>query len=161
MLYIIFIFFWWYNSIEQKFSLSEEWLGFEGDGDQYGKTQPSLFAMRRQSWLARNGKALVFMGTQRLAPDFHVEGSFRTRNCKIMSNGKGEVAAEVSRKKVKSTLVLADDVFNLRVWPGFNCELIMAFIIVMDRICSNAYAPTLCAHFSLWSMLLILSFIVA
>lgn len=77
-------------------------------------------------------------------PDFRIEGCFWRRNCKI-KNRNGEVVANIARKKVNDRVLLGDDVFSLVVQPGFDAQLIMAFVIVLDRICVKPYAPVLCS----------------
>lgn len=79
-----------------------------------------------------------------MAPEFRIDGCFRSRHCRIRDRN-GEVAAEVSRKKANSTILLSDDVFSLIIRPGYDCDMIMAFIVIMDRICRKPFAPTLCS----------------
>jgi uncharacterized protein YxjI len=76
-------------------------------------------------------------------PSFWVEGCFRRRSCKIR-NGDGEEVARITRKKSNS-LMLGDDVFNLVVQPGVDCAMIMAFVVVLDRICWKPYTPLICS----------------
>ncbi|KAL7589139.1 hypothetical protein Lser_V15G39641 [Lactuca serriola] len=86
-------------------------------------------------------------------PDFRIEGSFWNRNCKIKSTGSGEVAAQIMRKRTApgaammsggssstgSTIILSEEVFTLVVNPGFDPQLIMAFVVVLDRICFKPF----------------------
>lgn len=93
-------------------------------------------------------EAEIFMGGSTIkghqVPDFKIEGSFRARDCKI-TTPTGEVAAKLARKRVNSTILLSDDVFSLVVQPGFDAQLIMAFVIILDRISSRPFAPVLCS----------------
>ncbi|XP_010278906.1 PREDICTED: protein LURP-one-related 8-like isoform X2 [Nelumbo nucifera] len=122
--------------------------GYKGEGC-YNKSP--VFCMRRRSIFPGNGETEAFMGVPRKRyaktstnPDFQIEGSFRKRHCKIIGHN-GTVAAEISRKKVNNTtILLSDDVFNLVVQPGFDCELVMAFVVIMDRICPKLFTPILC-----------------
>lgn len=57
----------------------------------------------------------------------------------------GEVVAKIARKKVNPTVVLGDDVFSLVVQPGLESQLIMAFVVILDRICVKPFAPSLCS----------------
>lgn len=97
------------------------------------------FSMRRRSILNGCEQAEVFMGStadsSSSTASFRTEGCFRRRNCKI-KDGKGEEVARISRKKVKNNSVtLGDDVFSLVIQPGVvDAELVMAFLVVMDRI---------------------------
>ncbi|KAK2983621.1 hypothetical protein RJ640_023155 [Escallonia rubra] len=95
-------------------------------------------------------------GTTRSTVDnFRIEGSFRRRNCKIKDAGTGQVAAKIARKRaaaanISSTTTLldfGDDVFNLVIQPGFDPDLMMAFVVILDRICGGAkpYTPVLCS----------------
>ncbi|KAG5243222.1 protein LURP-one-related [Salix suchowensis] len=57
-----------------------------------------------------------------------------------------EVVANISRKRVNNTtILLSDDVFSLVVQPGFDSQLIMAFLIVLDRISSKPFSPVMCS----------------
>lgn len=79
-------------------------------------------------------------------PDYRIEGSFWKRNCKIMSTASGEVAAKIMRKSTgtstmmsgkssRSTIMLSEEVFTLEVTKSFDPQLIMAFVVILDRIC--------------------------
>lgn len=132
-----------YNKI---LSMQYQWDGFRGDATSRGHLKTPLFSMRRKM-LQRNNEAEVFMGgsiNHAEKPHFTVEGSFRRRSCSIIGQ-RGEVAAVISRKKVNTTVVLSDDVFSLVVQLGFDSELIMAFVIIMDRICPKVKAPIMCS----------------
>lgn len=70
----------------------------------------------------------------KLVPGFRIEGCFDKRNCKIY-NSKGEEVAQISRKTTgEMSVLLGNDVFSLVVQLGFDCTMVMAFMIVMDRI---------------------------
>ncbi|XP_028781247.1 protein LURP-one-related 5-like [Neltuma alba] len=127
-----------------------------------GAKPKALFSMRSSGSMVFNGggdqnhdEAQVFMGPSGRqgqgckahddTPDFKVQGCFRRRNC-VIRNSRGHIAARISRKRVNKTVLLADDVFNLVVQPGFQPELMMAFVVVLDRIHSkHYYTPLLCS----------------
>ncbi|ESR42914.1 hypothetical protein KPL70_018145 [Citrus sinensis] len=141
----------------QILSMQYQWNAYREEDD-CGKSSPGckVFSMRSSSMAFFGGgkdKAEVFMGSasgrgrqQRgTTPDFRIEGSFRNRNCKI-SNAEGQVVAKIARKRVmNSTVMLSDDVFSLVIQPGYSSELIMAFVIVLDRISTKPYTPALCS----------------
>ncbi|KAF8648854.1 hypothetical protein HU200_064555 [Digitaria exilis] len=80
-------------------------------------------------------------------PNFRVQGSFWRRSCKIR-NSNGEVVARITTKKARSTsesVTLGEDVFNLTVMPNADCTMIMAFVVIMDRICQKPYKPLMCS----------------
>nr|XP_043623046.1 protein LURP-one-related 5-like [Erigeron canadensis] len=88
----------------------------------------------------------------RRQPDYRIEGSFWNRNCKIRSTTSGEVAAKIMRKRTttttmtSSTLILSEEVFSLVVQPGFDPQIIMAFVIILDRICVKpVFTPLVCS----------------
>ncbi|KAG0467459.1 hypothetical protein HPP92_018426 [Vanilla planifolia] len=130
-------------------SMHDQWNGYVGDGGNRRACSNSLlFTMKRPSVLCGSGKAVVFLrGSDErsmpwgrvLGPDFIIEGSFRTRCCEIHGVG-GEALAWTSPKKVGSSMTLGDDVFALIVVPGVSHELIVAFIVVMDRMYSKTFA---------------------
>ncbi|KAI5662878.1 hypothetical protein M9H77_22201 [Catharanthus roseus] len=152
--------------------IQQQWNAYRGEGNEACST---AFTMRRPtSSLIHGGstsgppcEAQIFLGEEessscrrRRKPDFKCEGSFRRRNCKIISSSveesEGEdgsgggrvVVANISRKRINTTLLLNDDVFTLTVQPGFDISLVMAFVIVLDRISSNNYAPLLCSSYA-------------
>ncbi|XP_057502322.1 protein LURP-one-related 5-like [Actinidia eriantha] len=150
----------------QMLSMQYQWNGYRGEAY---RTSPKSreFAMRRprsalihsitSSSSSNNKKkceAEVFMGSSsssqpnkqnRISPDFKVEGSFRRRNCKIKTSS-GALVANIARKRVvNSTVLLSDDVFSLAVQPGYEPQLIMAFIVILDRLSPKPFAPVLCS----------------
>ncbi|CAM8897634.1 unnamed protein product [Rhodiola kirilowii] len=132
----------------QLFSLQHRWNAYRGidcNSDRSQRLQPFVFSMRKKSMFAHQNEADVFMGDAK-SPDFRIEGSFRRRSCKIKRFEDGEVIARISRKKVSNMTVvlLSDEVFSLVVAPGFSRELVMGFVLVLDRICGNKYIPSLC-----------------
>lgn len=131
---------------EQMFSLHHSWSVYTGE-EGCGKNK-KLFSMRSQSALFHTGKSVaeIFMGGTRRprTPDFRIEGSFRSRDCKIRSH-TGQLVAKIARKRVNSTILLGDDVFSLTVQPGFDTQLIMAFVIILDRISHKPCTPVLCS----------------
>lgn len=133
-----------------------QWNGFKGDHDQGLNPSNLLFSMRRSSsssglFIQREDEeeAQVFMGGRsggKKQPDFRISGSFRRRNCKITSTLTGEVVAKIARKKLVNnpTVLLGDDVFSLLLLqpPFIDSQLIMAFLIILDRICVNPFTFT-------------------
>ncbi|KAF9592629.1 hypothetical protein IFM89_016277 [Coptis chinensis] len=132
----------------QILSMQFQWEGFKGEVTRRKSSRTPIFSMRRKSRLQRNNEAAeVFMGgsINHVGPsEFRIEGSFRRRSCRIIGP-KGEVAAEISRKKVNTSVLLSDDVFSLVIQPGYDSELIMAFVIIMDRICPKPFSPIMCS----------------
>ena len=136
-----------------------QWKAYRGEQD--GCEKANVFFMRSPSVLSnfhaagRKHVAEIFMGKQsgsrrrhhQSTPDLKIEGSFRSRDCKIVRTSTGEVVARISRKRVmnNTTILLSDDVFSLVVHPGFDTHLIMAFVIVLDRISSKPFSPLLCS----------------
>ncbi|XP_027176804.1 protein LURP-one-related 5-like isoform X1 [Coffea eugenioides] len=134
----------------QLLSVQHQWTGYRGEDNRCSRA----FTMRRPPSLLipRSAcEAEVFIGenikeTSERKPDLKAEGSFRRRNCKIVTTATGELVAQISRKRINTTLLLSDDVFTLVVHPGFEPDLVMAFVIILDRICCQTnYAPILCS----------------
>ncbi|KAI9380731.1 hypothetical protein POPTR_016G143500v4 [Populus trichocarpa] len=139
-------------------SMQYQWNAYRGDQDGCERTS-KVFSMRSPSVLSdfhaagRKHVAEIFMGTRlggrrhdQNMPDFKIQGSFRSRDCKIVKTCTGEVVARISRKRANNTtILLSDDVFSLVVQPGFDTHLIMAFVIVLDRISSKPFSPFLCS----------------
>ncbi|KAM7263851.1 hypothetical protein ACFE04_001534 [Oxalis oulophora] len=109
-----------------------------------GENAKKLFSMRASSYGKDEAEVFMAAGSTKQA-DFKVHGSFRSRNCKITTSN-GEVAAKIARKRANNTtILLSDDVFSLVVQPGFDSQIIMAFIVILDRICNKPYTPLCCS----------------
>ncbi|PKU78582.1 protein LURP-one-related 8 isoform X1 [Dendrobium catenatum] len=126
----------------QIMSMYDQWKGYKGsDGDNLKKKSKSqLFSMRRRSFVHnRNDLLEVFMsgdgggGGGATVADFTIEGCFKKRCCKIRAR-EGQVLASISPKKVSPSMVLDKDVFSLFMEEEVSPDLIMAFIVIMDRI---------------------------
>ncbi|PON31584.1 LURP1-related protein domain containing protein [Parasponia andersonii] len=140
----------------QVFSIQYQWNAYRGseEGNTSSQRSTKVFSMRSKSLFFqntdKNAEAEVFFERahdQKVTdpkPDFRIEGCFWKRNCKIR-NRIGEVVANIARKKVNDRVLLGDDVFSLVVQPGFDAQLIMSFVIILDRICGKPYAPVLCS----------------
>uniref|UniRef100_A0A0E0MJ03 Tubby C-terminal domain-containing protein n=1 Tax=Oryza punctata TaxID=4537 RepID=A0A0E0MJ03_ORYPU len=144
----------------QIISMHDQWNCYRASEDGHGKRIRSqqLFSMRKCSVMQSSHEAEVHMSGCTNAssdrtghvPGFSIEGSFRRRSCKIR-NSSGEEVARIMRKKAGAaslSLTLAEDVFSLEVQPKVDCAMIMAFVIVLDRICWKPYTPMICS--SLW-----------
>ncbi|XP_042423977.1 protein LURP-one-related 5-like [Zingiber officinale] len=122
----------------QILSMHDRWTGFRfEDGTETSSSKSHVFSMRRRSILQGCDEAEVFMETAKggpAVPDFRTEGCFRRRNCKILDEDGREVAS-MARKKANKSITLGDDVFSLVVQPNTDVELVMAFVVIMDRIC--------------------------
>ncbi|KAL8206011.1 hypothetical protein R6Q57_009562 [Mikania cordata] len=156
----------------QNFSFQSQWNGciYKEDNNKTVRKDRRIFVMRRPSttWFAfrtttqsqkSQCEAEVFFNHQTVEPegymkstqpDYRIEGSFRNRNCKIRRTASGEVVAKILRKKTTmvsgGSMVLSEEVFSLVVKPGFDPQLIMAFVVILDRICVKPnYTPFMCS----------------
>ncbi|XP_010931513.1 protein LURP-one-related 8-like [Elaeis guineensis] len=130
----------------QILSMHGRWSGFKGDDGLKTKTRYHVFSMRRRSIFQSGDKAEVFIGSpndQSPTPTFQIEGYFRRRCCKIRDS-KGKEVAQICPKKANNSVMLGNDVFSLVIQPEVECELIMAFLIIMDRICQKPFTPWIC-----------------
>ncbi|GJN07133.1 hypothetical protein PR202_ga24935 [Eleusine coracana subsp. coracana] len=146
----------------QILSMRDQWNCYrassgEEAGDK-GNRRQHLFSMRKCSLVQQSGdEAEVHICTsssdhnsQLQAPSFRVQGSFWRRSCKIR-NGDGEEVARITRKRAGAALesvTLGNDVFSLTVMPKADCAMIMAFVVIMDRICQKPYTPLICSAYS-------------
>ncbi|GJN07134.1 hypothetical protein PR202_ga24936 [Eleusine coracana subsp. coracana] len=159
----------------QLLSLHDRWNCYTAEEESSGKKmkQPStpqlVFTMHKSSALQSSDQAEVHMAAAAaattsavasgglsckhqavIAPSFQIEGSFWRRNCKIIRGSDGKEVARISRKKAgvasrPAVTTLGDDVFSLVVRPGFDAAMIMAMVVVMDRICRRPYTPMVCS----------------
>ncbi|KAI6698758.1 hypothetical protein NL676_018877 [Syzygium grande] len=127
-------------------SLQCQWNAYTGEDKCKEGQNFKLFSMRRVSSFLQRRKdtAEVFIGGSK-KPAFTVEGSFRSRNCVIRRSGGEEFVAKITRKRASPTVLLGTDVFNLVVQHGSDSDLVMAFVVIMDRICSKSILPVLCS----------------
>ncbi|KAF8040837.1 hypothetical protein BT93_B2916 [Corymbia citriodora subsp. variegata] len=131
----------------QILSMQCQWNAYRGEDKCKEGQNFKLFSMRRVSSFfhqRRKDVAEVFMGASK-KPTFTVEGSFGSRNCVIRRSGGEEFVAKITRKRVSPTVLLGTDVFNLAVQHSGDSDLIMAFVVIMDRICSKSLVPVLCS----------------
>ncbi|KAJ1273896.1 hypothetical protein BS78_05G020000 [Paspalum vaginatum] len=148
----------------QILSMRDQWNCYrasseEAGGDKQGSCRrQQLFSMRKCSLVKSSDEAQVYMtepghtittssAQDAQAPSFRVQGSFWRRSCKIRS-GDGEEVARITRKKAGAALesvTLGEDVFSLTVMPHADCAMIMAFVVIMDRICQKPYKPLMCS----------------
>ncbi|URE21062.1 hypothetical protein MUK42_12516 [Musa troglodytarum] len=121
----------------QILSMHDRWSGFKGEDGSDPKCRTHVFSMKRRSILQGCDKAEVYMDGPKdrsSLPHFRTRGCFRRRDCKILDSN-GEEVAQISHKKVNRSVTLGDDVFSLIIQPYTDTELIMAFLVIMDRIC--------------------------
>lgn len=151
-------------------SMHYQWIGYRGEDDQR-KPRTPLFMMRRPSQPSPSLLGLRSLSTKisceaevfirdshrqgiksNRRPDYRIEGSFKRRDCKI-TRADGQTIASISRKLARTTngahhsssVLLSDDVFSLVVEPGIEPALVMAFIMVIDRLCPKPHTPFLCS----------------
>ncbi|XP_020700630.2 protein LURP-one-related 8 isoform X2 [Dendrobium catenatum] len=126
----------------QIMSMYDQWKGYRGSDGSNSKTKfkSHLFTMRRRSFVRNNDDIVeVIMSAgggdcAAMAADFTIEGNFKKRSCKIRARG-GQVLALMTPKQVSPSMVLGKDVFSLFIEEDACPELIMALIVIMDRIC--------------------------
>ncbi|KAF8671289.1 hypothetical protein HU200_049998 [Digitaria exilis] len=143
----------------QILSMRDQWNCYrasEEAGDKSSSRRQHLFSMRKCSLANSTDEAEVFMvgsgcptssAHDAQVPSFRVQGSFWRRSCKIRGIN-GEVVARITTKKARSTsesVTLGEDVFSLTVMPNADCTMIMAFVVIMDRICQKPYKPLMCS----------------
>lgn len=74
-----------------------------------------------------------------------IDGCFEKRCCRV-TDSKGREVAKISRKKMTSgaPVMLSNDVFTLILHPGVECQIVMALLVIMDRICQKSFTPIMC-----------------
>ncbi|XP_073009495.1 protein LURP-one-related 5-like [Typha latifolia] len=136
----------------QFLSMHARWNVYECEDSSNKRSKLRVFSMRRCSILQSSDEAEVFMGSntadsKSTKPSFQMEGCFRRRCCKIRGS-KGEEVAKICPKKAGgggAAVMLGEDVFSLVVEPGVDCKLVMAFVVIMDRICRRSFTPVICS----------------
>lgn len=148
-------------TVQYLLSMQHQWIAYKGDEDEASSPSSKVFTMRRPPSPLIGGsrrsrhcpcEAQVFLGgggdwlMRKQPPDFISEGYFRRRDCKISVAETGQVVANVTRKRINTTLLLNDDVFTLTVQPGFDPALVMAFVVILDRIHFKTFTPVICSY---------------
>ncbi|KAI4324566.1 hypothetical protein MLD38_030044 [Melastoma candidum] len=124
----------------QILSMHRQWNAYVGEGDQL----TWIFSMKRSSRVRGNITEEVELSMAGGSKGVRVEGSFRGRNCIVRDSTTGEELASITRKRATATVLLDNDVFSMVVQPGgIRSEIVMAFVVIMDRICCRAL-PALC-----------------
>jgi uncharacterized protein YxjI len=125
----------------------------EETGHKTSSRRQQIFSMRKCSLVKSTDEAEVYMvgsgcttssAHDTKVPCFRVQGSFWRRSCKIRNSNNEEVARIIT-KKARSTsesITLDEYVFGLTVMPTVDCTIIMAFVVIMDRICQRPYRHT-------------------
>ncbi|PKU70241.1 Protein LURP-one-related 8 [Dendrobium catenatum] len=136
----------------QILSLHDQWNGYSITAS----FKTLIFTMKQRSILKnRDDDVEIFLHKSRgdkagsksmEEADYRIQGCFQKRSCKIWGRS-GKLVAWISRKMVSPLVILDDDVFRLIMAPGnHQCELIMAFIVIMDRICRKPFNFMLLCH---------------
>ncbi|XLR42770.1 hypothetical protein HN51_026797 [Arachis hypogaea] len=117
-------------------SLHQRWEGFKGeriDGDK------ALLSMKRTSLIGRSRASFIVEVYDKPGVEYHIEGCFSQRCCKIYNAAK-KLMAEI-RRKVDSTtsVMLGKEVFSLCVKPGFDGALAMGLVLFLDQINGENY----------------------
>ena len=127
----------------QILSLHDRWNAYEVEECGNKQLESKLFSMKRYSMLHNNfDKAEVSLrnladinNKAKLMPTFRIDDCCYEKSSSKIYDNRGDEVAHISRKTTRQTSVLlGDDVFTLIIQPGFDCKLVMAFVIVMDRI---------------------------
>ncbi|KAL0914613.1 hypothetical protein M5K25_014976 [Dendrobium thyrsiflorum] len=136
----------------QILSLHDQWNGYSITAS----FKTLIFTMKQRSILKnRDDDVEIFMHRSRggdmaesksmEVADYRIQGCFKKRSCKIWGRS-GKLVAWISRKMVSPLVILDEDVFRLVMVPGNQSELIMAFIVIMDRICRKPFNFMMLCH---------------
>ncbi|KAJ1686615.1 hypothetical protein LUZ63_018005 [Rhynchospora breviuscula] len=134
----------------QILSMHDRWNAYSVEDCPNDRSKVPIFSVRRCAILQNTDSSEVFIGcsktdNNRLIPSFAIDGCFEKRCCRI-TDSKGKEVAKISRKKNSGEVpvMLSDDVFSLILHPGVDCQIIMALVVIMDRICHKSFTPIMC-----------------
>lgn len=112
-------------------SLHQRWEGFKGEKMEGDKP---TFSVKRSSMIGRPRAGVTVEVYDNSGEEYHIEGCFSQRGCKVFNSMK-EIVAEIYRKVDPTTgNMLGKEVFSLCVKPGFDAAFAMGFILVLDHI---------------------------
>lgn len=132
-----------YVLVEQKLGLAENWCVYEGEGggETRARNKPICRVRKNMNILhvAPNSKVLAYVYDYRISEKkyaYSIEGSYGERSCKVLDASR-RVVAEVKRKEaIKGGVCFGAEVFLLVVLPGFDPELAMALVLLLDQMFS-------------------------
>ncbi|XP_078437357.1 LURP-one-like protein (DUF567) [Wolffia australiana] len=110
----------------------DKWLVYEGE-----ETRNPLFSVRKHVQLWQRN-ALAQITPRNLARGcgggiYDIEGSYTQRRCSIYDESR-RVLAEIKQKEAVKGVALSVDVFRLVVQPGFDSDVAMAIVILLEQM---------------------------
>ncbi|KAF3321880.1 protein LURP-one-related 5-like protein [Carex littledalei] len=129
----------------QILSMHDRWNVYSTEECTNDGSKLPIFSVRRCAILQNTDSSQVFIGcsntnSSKLRPTFTIDGCFEKRCCRVIDSNGREVA-KISRKTTSGDVpvMLSDDVFSLILQPGVECQIIMALLVIMDRICHKSF----------------------
>ncbi|KAF3960791.1 hypothetical protein CMV_014524 [Castanea mollissima] len=116
--------------LRKKPSLHQRWEGYIGE--KAGHQEP-IFSLCRSSIIGRSSLVVEVYGDPE--EEYHIEGSFTHRCCKMMDNSSRDPVVEIKRKVDPSTnVMLGKDVFLLCLKSGFDSAFAMGLVLILDQM---------------------------
>ncbi|KAG6402372.1 hypothetical protein SASPL_139250 [Salvia splendens] len=111
-----------------RLSLGDTWLIFDGE-----TTEDPGFTVRKNVSLL-NSRCLAYVFQKKSLPLYQIEGSYSRRCCAVYDEKRRRVA-EIRQKEAAVTgVAFGKDVFRLEVQPGFDTEVAMGMVILLDQM---------------------------
>ncbi|XP_042015500.1 protein LURP-one-related 8-like [Salvia splendens] len=112
----------------KRLSLGDTWLIFDGE-----TTEDPGFTVRKNVSLL-NSRCLAYVFQKKSLPLYQIEGSYSRRCCAVYDEKRRRVA-EIRQKEAAVTgVAFGKDVFRLEVQPGFDTEVAMGMVILLDQM---------------------------
>ncbi|KAE9584552.1 hypothetical protein Lal_00021781 [Lupinus albus] len=121
----------------KKPSLHQRWEGFKGERMNGDK---AIFSVKRSSIIERSQTSMTVEVYDNSAVEYHTEGCFSQRRCKVFNTVKKKSMVEIHRKVDPTTgVTLGKEVFSLCVKRGFDMVFAMGLVLVLDQINGQNY----------------------
>ncbi|OIW11995.1 hypothetical protein TanjilG_02202 [Lupinus angustifolius] len=121
----------------KKPSLHQRWEGFKGERMNGDKP---IFSVKKSSIIERSQTSITVEVYDNSSVEYHIEGCFSQRRCKVFNTVKKKSMVEIHRKVDPTTgVMLGKEVFSLCVKRGFDMVFAMGLVLVLDQINGENY----------------------
>ncbi|KAL1542615.1 protein LURP-one-related 8-like [Salvia divinorum] len=112
----------------KRLSLGDTWLIFNGE-----TAEDPRFTVRKNVSLL-NSRCLAHVFQRKSLPLYQIEGSYSRRCCAVYDEKHRRVAEIRQKEPAVTGVAFGKDVFRLEVQPGFDAEVAMGMVILLDQM---------------------------
>ncbi|XVE80803.1 hypothetical protein DITRI_Ditri15bG0009600 [Diplodiscus trichospermus] len=118
-------------------SAHDRWQAFRGDSTE---SSDLIFSAKRSSMFQLKTKLDVFLAnnTKEEVCDFKVKGSWLERSCVIYAGESSTIVAQMHKKHTVESILIGKDKFMVTIYPNIDYAFIVALIVILDGINTDA-----------------------